>query len=158
MPGQHLPGNLCSLRLREPIDTRTDTGEGNALQVILLSQLHRRIVTRSQQFPFMIVAAIPDRPDGVYHLPTRQAIGIRHLALPSFATTKRPALCQQLRPRGPVYGTIHATATQQRPVRRIHDSIHLQFRDDPTTILISFITSAKISKKTETSCLLCHFS
>ena len=68
MPGQHLTSNLCSLCLGETINTSTDTGESDALQVILFSQFHCCVVTRCQQLPFVIVSAIPYWSDGMNDL------------------------------------------------------------------------------------------
>ena len=115
---QDTGGNTGRLCFWEAIDTRADAREGDALQMVLLSQSHGRIVAGGQQFALMISTAIPNWAYGMDHLLTRQVIGIGHLALSGLTASQRPALFQQSFSCCTVDGAIDASPTQQRPMGR----------------------------------------
>ena len=82
---QHACGDAGGFCLRETIDTSADAGEGDALEVVFLSQLHRGIIAGGQQLALVLTAAIPDGAYGMDDFLARQVVGIGHLALTSFA-------------------------------------------------------------------------
>ena len=61
---------------------------------------------------------------GGYRLPAKYVIHT-----PGPAAAQGPAFGQELRPRGPVDGPVHAAAPQQRGVGRIDDGVHGHLRD-----------------------------
>ena len=136
--GEHTLGDAGCLGLGEAIDTGADAGEGDALQAVFLGQTHGGIVTGGEQLALVLVAAIPDGPDGMDDFLTRQTVGIGHLALPRLAAAQRAAFLQQLNTCRPVDGTIYTSAAQQTPVGSIHNRIDLERRDIPYNNLDSF--------------------
>ena len=135
---EHTPGDAGRLGLGKAVDTGADTGEGDALQAVFLSQSHGCVVTRSQQFTLMLIATVPNGPDGMDDFLTGQQIGIGHLALPSLTTAQCAALLQQSFTCSPMDGAIYTATAQQTPVGGIHDRIDLQRRDIPYYNLDSF--------------------
>ena len=136
--GEHALGDAGCLGLGEAIDTGADAGEGDALQAVFLGQTHGGVVTGGEQLALVLVAAIPDGPDGMDDLLTRQTVGIGHLALPRLTAAQRAAFLQQLNTCRPVDGAIYTSAAQQTPVGGIHDCIDLERRNIPYYNLDSF--------------------
>lgn len=118
----HLGGGLDGV----PEDAGADAGEGDALHLVLFGQRQGAAVAGCQQLGLARPAALPHGAHGVDDVGRGQAAALRELGLPHRAAPQQAALPQQLRPRGPVDGPIHAPTPQQRRVRRVDDGLHGQ--------------------------------
>jgi hypothetical protein len=58
-----------------------------------------------------------------------QAVALRNPGVARGAATERPALREQFRPGGSMNGTVDTTPTQQRWIRGIDDSVHVERGD-----------------------------
>ena len=94
-------------------------------------QLETAAIGRFQQRRFPFIAAVPDRPDGVDHMPRQQPVASGDPGVPGFAAAQPGAFLQQLRTRGAVDRAIDTAAPQQRVVGGIDDRIHIQRRYVP---------------------------
>lgn len=77
------------------VDAAADRGEGDAIDVVLYSQLQTRAITTRQQNGIFRRAAV-DRPHRVDHVARRQAIALGDFGAARIATAQGPALIQQL--------------------------------------------------------------
>lgn len=114
---------------REAIHTRRDAGESDALQPMLRRESERVRVTRAQQLRLTIAAAVPDRTDGVYHMPGLELVALGDLRLARLATVQAHALAHQIGTGSPVNHAIHAASTHERGVGRIDDGIDIKLGD-----------------------------
>src|SRR4051812_8362472 len=72
---------------------------------------------------------MPDRTDGVDHVPGRQAIAFGDLGIAGLAAVERPALGQQLLTRGTMDRAIDPAAAEQRFIRGVDDGVHREGDD-----------------------------
>lgn len=86
-------------------------------------------VTGGEQFVFVPIAAMPDRSDGVDHVPRRQAVSSGDLGIAGLATVKPAAFGQQFRAGGPVDRAIDPTAAEQGFVGGVDDGVNAQACD-----------------------------
>ena len=63
-------------------------------------------IARCQRLLFALVAAMPDRADGMDHMPRRQPISLGDLGVAGLAAMKRAAFGQKVRPRRAMDRTI----------------------------------------------------
>lgn len=101
-----------------------DQREGHGFAAVFLCQLQAGPVALCQQGVLVPVTTVPHRADGMDHIATRQAIGVRDLGLAGLAAAQRFALLQQLRPRRTMDAAIHTAAAQQGLFRRVDNGIH----------------------------------
>ena len=78
-----------------------------------LAQLDRAGVARGECLVFAAAPVVPNRTDGMNHMPGRQPVSHSDFRLAGRAATERAAFVEQLGPRGPMDRTIDATATEQ---------------------------------------------
>ena len=69
-------------------------------------------------------SAIPDRADGMNHMPRRQAIASGDFGVAGLAAVQRAAFGQQLRPGRAMDRAIDAAAAEQRRVRGVDDGVN----------------------------------
>ena len=117
-------GDAGGFGLGEAIDAGADAGEGDALEVVFLSQSHGGIVAGGEQLALVVAASIPDGAYGMNDFLARQVVGVGHLALASVAAAQRSALFQQSLACCAVDGAVDASPTQQRTVGCIHNGIN----------------------------------
>jgi len=72
---------------------------------------------------------MPDRTDGMNHMPCRQAIPPGDLGAAGLAAMERAALGEKRGPGRAVDRTIHAATAEQRPVGGVDDGVNAQCRD-----------------------------
>ncbi len=72
---------------------------------------------------------MPNRTDGMDHMPRGQTETSRDLGIAGRAAAKRLASGQQLWPRCVVYSSINAAPTQKRGIGGIDDGVDLERRD-----------------------------
>ena len=75
------------------------------------------------------ITAVPDRPDGVDHVPGRQPVSPGDLGIAGCAATKRAAFRKQFGARSTVDGAIDAAPAEQRRIRSVDDAVNAQTGD-----------------------------
>jgi len=113
----------------KPIDTGGNGRKGNRREAMGPAKPDRADVTRRQRFVLALVAGVPDRANGVNHVPRRQAIGSRDLGAAGLTTVERAAFGEKPRSRRAMDRTIHATPAEQRPIGGVDDGVNAQCRD-----------------------------
>lgn len=121
--------NAESLILRIAEDAGRNERERYGLAALLLCQPKTIPVAGDELFPLAILAAAPDRADGVDDVPAGQPIGPRELCLPDPAAAEPAALRQQLRSRRAMDAAVHAASAEEALVCRVDDGIHGHFCD-----------------------------
>ena len=76
---------------REAVDAGGDGGKGKRCEAVCLAQLHGPAITRRERLVFACATALPDRPDGMNHVPRRQSVALGDLGVAGLATAKRAA-------------------------------------------------------------------
>ena len=112
------------------IDAGGDRRESQRAERIGLRQVRSRGDSRRPaDASSPAVAAMPDRADGVNHMPRRQPITLGDLGVAGLAAMQRAAFGQQFRPGRAMDRAIDAAAAEQRGVRRVDDGVNAQRRD-----------------------------
>ena len=104
-------------------------GKGYGEKCVGLAQFERAAIAGSEQLVFARVAAVPNRTDGVNHIPGRKAIAFGDFSVAGGAATKRAAFGKQLGTGGPMNRTIDAATTEQRRIGGVDDGVNAQCRD-----------------------------
>ena len=86
-------------------------------------------IARCQRLLFALVAAMPDRADGMDHMPRRQPISLGDLGVAGLAAMKRAAFGQEVRPRRAMDRTIDTAPAEQRRIRRVDDRVNAKRGD-----------------------------
>ena len=94
-----------------------------------LAEFNGAPITRRQQLVFAVIPAMPDRADGMNHMPRRQPITLGDLGTAGLAAMERAAFGEKLWPGRTVDRSIDAAATEQRGVRSVDDGVNAQARD-----------------------------
>ena len=133
------PGGQCAPRTvtrvpggpldGEAEDAGADRRECDALQPVIVGQGQADSIAPRQQVVLAVAAAVPDRADGVNHVPGRQAVAAGDLRLPGRAAAEHATFRQQPWPGGAVDSAVHAAAAQQRFVGRVDDRVDRQRGD-----------------------------
>ena len=92
------------------------------------SSMARR-VARRQRLIFALAAAVPDRTDGMNHMPRRQPITLGDFGVAGLAAMERAAFGQQLGPGRAMDRAIDAAAAEQRGIRGVDDGVNAKRRD-----------------------------
>src|SRR6266576_1728773 len=116
-PGQRLDGG----RNRDPrraiggktIDAGGDGGKGNRSKPVGLAQFDGAGVARRQRLLLAAVSPVPDRADGMNHMPRRQPVTSGNFGISSRTAVQGAAFGQKLRPGGAMDGAIDAAAAEQ---------------------------------------------
>ena len=114
---------------RKTIDAGGNRGKGQRTEPIFLSELDRAAIARRQQGVLALSTAVPDRPDGMDHMPRRQPITPGDLGVTGGAAMERAALGQQFGPGRAMDRAIDAATAEQRAIRRVDDGVNAQRRD-----------------------------
>ena len=121
--------DFSSLFKRVAIDATADRGKGNTVKPVFMRQLHAALITAFEQGGLVGVATMPDRSDGVDHVPGGQPVTSGDFGVTGGAAVQCPALGQQLGPGDTVNGAINTATAQQGIVGGVDDGIHLQGGD-----------------------------
>jgi hypothetical protein len=114
---------------RVAVDARRDRRERDGATTKLVRDLEGAPVARGKQLGLALIAAMPDRADGVDDVARGKVARGRRLRVANLAAAEPPALLQDRRPACPVNGSIHPAAAEQRGVRGVHDRIDFSLRD-----------------------------
>src|SRR5579872_1905830 len=83
-----------------------------------------RVAAREQEI-LVVMAAVPNRADGVNHPLCFEYVPTRDLRVAGRASLELAALLEKFRPRGAVNGAVHPASSQQRSIRRVYDRVHV---------------------------------
>ena len=89
-----------------------------------LAEFDGAAVARGQGLVFALAAAMPDRADGMNHMPRRQPISPGDLGFAGRAALERAAFCQQLRAGRAMDRAIDAAPAKQGRVRGVDDGVN----------------------------------
>ena len=98
-------------------------------QRVGLTEFERAAVAGGEQLIFAIVAAMPDRPDGVDHMPRRQPVTQRDLGVAGRAAMERAAFSEQFGAGAAMDRAIDAAPAEQRRIRCVDDRVNAQAGD-----------------------------
>ena len=117
-------GNVCGALRREVIYAGADGGKCNGPRLMTFCEIEAEPVAGSKKVVFLVATSLPDRANGMKN-PLRGKMKSRgRLGVARRATTQLSALRQQLGASGPVNGSVHAAAAEQRTVGCIHDRVN----------------------------------
>jgi hypothetical protein len=97
----------------ETIDAGGNGRKGNRSKAVGLAQFDRAAVARCQSFILALASAVPDRTDGVNHMPRRQPISFGDFGVASLAAMKRAAFGEKFGTGRAMDRTIDTAATEQ---------------------------------------------
>jgi len=92
---------------RKTIDTGGNSRKGNRGEPAGLAKFDRAPITRRQRFVLALAPAVPDRADGMNHMPGRKPIAIGDLGAAGFAAMERAAFDEKLGAGRAMDRTIH---------------------------------------------------
>jgi hypothetical protein len=111
------------------IDPGGNRREGQRSQRIFPGEFDGAAIARGQQGLFTLGATMPDRTDGMNHMPRRQPITPGDFCLAGRAAVETAALGQQFGTGRAMDSAIHATAAEQRRIGRVDDGVNAQRGD-----------------------------
>ena len=94
-----------------------------------MAELDRTAIARGELLILPTVAAVPDRPDGMDHVPCWKEISSGDPGIAGFAAVECPAFRQQLGPGRTMDRTIDAAPAKERRIRGVDDGVNAQRRD-----------------------------
>jgi len=94
-----------------------------------LAEFDRACVTGRQRLILAPASAVPYRPDGMNHMPRRQAITPGDFGVAGLAAMQRAAFDQQLGSGRAMDRTVDAATAEQRGVRSVDDGVNAQGGD-----------------------------
>ena len=106
-----------------------DRWKRHRFEIVVAAKLDRTAIARGELLILPTIATVPDRPDGMDHMPRRQEISFGDLGIAGFAAVERAAFGQQLGPGSIMDGAIDATPAEERRVRGIDDGVNAQRGD-----------------------------
>src|ERR1700722_4429277 len=121
--------DLCGAVGGETIDAGRNRGKGDRGEVASLGEFDGAAIARRQRGILALVAALPDRTDGMDHIPRREQIAACDFGVAGRAAMERAAFRQKLRPRRAMDRAIDAAATEQRRIGGVDDGVNAQGRD-----------------------------
>ena len=114
---------------RKTIRAGADGRKRHGLDAVLFDQRETTPITTREQVVLAVLAAVPDRADGVNDPPGWKFAAPGDFGQTRRATAERAAFRQQFRSGRPMNGAVHATAAEQRRVGGIHNRIHALLRN-----------------------------
>jgi hypothetical protein len=114
---------------RKTVDAGGDRRERDRGEAVGLAKFDGAAIARRQRGIFALTAAMPNRPNGMNHMPRRQPITFGDLGLASLAAMERTAFGKKLRPGGTMDGAIDAASAEQRGIGSVDDGVNAKCRD-----------------------------
>jgi hypothetical protein len=122
--GNGLDGNAGRTIRGETINACRDSGVRDRAEAVDLTELKPAAIAGAKQRIFVLMAAVPDRADGMDHVFGGEPVAHGDLGVAGFAAAKRAAFGEQLGPGGAVDGAIDATAAEQRGIRGVDNRVN----------------------------------
>ena len=98
-----------------------DRGEGDGLEPVGLGECQAVAIARGERLVLALVAAVPDRADGVDDVAGGEVVAAGDARLAGGAAAKGPALGYQLGAGGAVNGAVDAGPAKERGLGRVDD-------------------------------------
>lgn len=114
---------------REAIDAGGNSRKGYRRQRVGLAQFERAAIAGSEQSILAGVAAVPDRPDGMNHMPGRQTVAFGDFGIAGGTATQRAAFGKQFGTGTAMDRAIDAAPAEQRRIRGVDDGVNAQTGD-----------------------------
>ena len=108
---------------RKTIDAGGNCRKGNRSKAVGLGQFDGAGVARRQRFILAAASPVPDRPDGMNHVPRRQPETPGDFGVTGRTALQGSAFGEKLRPSRAMDGAIDATAAEQRGVGGVDDGV-----------------------------------
>src|SRR5947207_5293538 len=119
--------NLAGLGDWIAVNAAADRRKRDRARAMLDRELQAVAITRCEQLRLTVVAAAPDRTDGVDHMLCRQPVPARDLRLAGLASAEETAFRDELRSRRAMNRAVDTTAAEERTVRGVDDRIDREF-------------------------------
>jgi hypothetical protein len=97
----------------ETVDAGGNRGEGDRSNAMSLAEFDGAAIARRQGLVFALAPAMPDRADGMDHMPRRQPIPLGDLGVAGRTAMERAAFGQKLGPGRAMDRTIDTAPTKQ---------------------------------------------
>ena len=110
-------------------DAGRNRGKRHRFEMVVLAELDRTAIARGELPILPTTTAIPDRPNGMNHMPRRKEISFGDLGVAGLAAVERSALSQQLGPGRIMDRAIDAAPAKERRIRRVDDGVNAQCGD-----------------------------
>ena len=110
-------------------DTSRNRGKRHRFEIVVAAKLDRTAIARGELLILPTIATVPDRPDGMDHMPRRQEISFGDLGIAGFAAVERAAFGQQLGPGSIMDRAINAAPAKERRIRGVDDGVNAQRGD-----------------------------
>lgn len=133
--GGRVDGDPGGIGDRVAVHAAADRRKGDRAEVVLRTQLEGVSIAAREDSRFAVVAAGPDRADGVNDVAGGQPVAARDLRFARAAAVERFAFGQKLGTGGAVNGAIDSAAAEQARVRRVHDGVNGEGGDVATNQL-----------------------
>jgi hypothetical protein len=110
-------------------DAGRNRGKRHRFEIVVTAKLDRTAIARGEMFILPTMAAVPDRPNGMDHMPRWKEISLGDFGVAGFAAIERAALGQQLGPGRVMDCAIDAAPAEQRRIRGVDDGVNAQACD-----------------------------
>jgi hypothetical protein len=110
-------------------DAGRNRGKRHRFEIVVTAKLDRAAIARSELLILPTITTVPDRPDGMDHMPRRKEISLGDLGVAGFAAAQLAAFGQQPRPGRIMNCTIDAAPAEQRRIRGVDDGVNAQAGD-----------------------------
>src|SRR6185437_4181351 len=128
-PGRRLAncghGHRRSELDRISINSGTDRREGNRNQLILSRDFQTAAIARGKQLRLACIATLPDRPDRMDDMASRQPVTFSQSGLARRTPTQLATLAQEIRARCPMFFVNNSAASEKGGVRGVDNSVDL---------------------------------
>jgi hypothetical protein len=113
----------------KPEDAGRNRGKRNRFEIVVTTKLDRTAIARGELLILPAITTVPDRPDGMDHVPCWQEISFGDFGVARLAAVERAAFGQQLRPGCIMDRAIDAAPTKERRICRVDDGVNAQRGD-----------------------------
>ena len=110
-------------------DAGRNRGNRDRFEIAVTAKLDRTAIARGELLILPTITTVPDRSDGMDHVPRRQEITFGDLGIAGFAAVELAAFGQQLGPGCIMDRAIDAAPAKQRRIRRVDDGVNAQCSD-----------------------------
>jgi hypothetical protein len=114
---------------REAIDAGGNGGKRDRGKAVGVAEFNGAAIARRQRVIFALASAMPDRTDGMNHMPHRQPVTSGDFGVAGPAAMERATFGQQLGPGRAMDGAIDTAAAEQRSIGGVDDGVNAECRD-----------------------------
>lgn len=122
-------GNVRSFLERIAVDAGADTRKRQGPHFRVVGKLKSMSIARGEQRRFALLAAMPDRPHGMYDVASRKVLALRQLRLSCSTASKTTTFLLQLRSGHSMNRAAHTAARKECFICGVHDGVDVQCRD-----------------------------